>query len=46
MQQAIDVAWNGRGKTSPNPMVGCVLVQDGEVIAKGWHDHLGALHAE
>ena len=46
MQRAIEIAWRGRGKTSPNPMVGCVLVQDGQIIAEGWHDHLGALHAE
>lgn len=46
MKRAIEIAWQGRGKTSPNPMVGCVLVQDGEIIAEGWHDHLGALHAE
>ena len=31
---------------APNPLVGCVLVKDGEVIAEGWHDHLGGLHAE
>ena len=31
---------------SPNPLVGCVLVKEGQVIAEGWHDHLGGLHAE
>ena len=46
MQRALDVAERGRGKVSPNPLVGCVLVKDGEVIAEGWHDHLGGLHAE
>jgi diaminohydroxyphosphoribosylaminopyrimidine deaminase/5-amino-6-(5-phosphoribosylamino)uracil reductase len=30
----------------PNPLVGCVLVRDGEVLAEGWHDHIGGLHAE
>ena len=30
----------------PNPQVGCVLVRDGKVIAEGWHDHIGGLHAE
>lgn len=30
----------------PNPQVGCLLVRDGKVIAEGWHDHIGGLHAE
>ncbi len=46
MLRALEVAERGRGKVSPNPLVGCVLVKDGEVIAEGWHDHLGGLHAE
>ena len=46
MEHALLVAERGRGKVSPNPLVGCVLVKDGEVIAEGWHDHLGGLHAE
>ncbi len=46
MQLALDVAERGRGKVRPNPLVGCVLAKDGEVIAEGWHDHLGGLHAE
>ena len=46
MSRALAVAERGRGKVSPNPPVGCVLVKDGEVIAEGWHDHLGGLHAE
>ena len=46
MARAIEVAERGRGKVSPNPLVGCVLVKDGEVIAEGWHDHIGGLHAE
>jgi diaminohydroxyphosphoribosylaminopyrimidine deaminase/5-amino-6-(5-phosphoribosylamino)uracil reductase len=46
MQRALDVAERGRGKVSPNPLVGCVLVKDGVIIAEGWHDHLGGLHAE
>ena len=40
------IAERGRGKVSPNPLVGCVLVKDNAVIAEGWHDHLGGLHAE
>ena len=46
MQRALDVAERGRGRVAPNPLVGCVLVKEGEVIAEGWHDHLGGLHAE
>lgn len=46
MRRALQVAENGRGQVKPNPLVGCVLVKDGEIIAEGWHDHLGGLHAE
>jgi len=46
MERALLVAERGRGKVSPNPLVGCVLVKNGVVIAEGWHDHLGGLHAE
>ncbi len=46
MERALLVAERGRGRVSPNPLVGCVLVKDGEIIAEGWHDHLGGLHAE
>ena len=46
MSRALEVAEKGRGQVRPNPLVGCVLVKDGIVIAEGWHDHLGGLHAE
>ena len=46
MHRALAVAERGRGKVSPNPLVGCVLVKDDQIIAEGWHDHLGGLHAE
>ena len=46
MRRALVVAEKGRGKVRPNPLVGCLLVKDGEIIAEGWHDHLGGLHAE
>jgi|TARA_Y100001934_G_C12211825_1_gene706446 diaminohydroxyphosphoribosylaminopyrimidine deaminase/5-amino-6-(5-phosphoribosylamino)uracil reductase len=46
MSRALEVAEKGRGRVRPNPLVGCVLVKDGNVIAEGWHDHLGGLHAE
>ena len=46
MKRALVVAEQGRGKVSPNPLVGCVLVKEGQIIAEGWHDHLGGLQAE
>ncbi|MBP5212288.1 MAG: bifunctional diaminohydroxyphosphoribosylaminopyrimidine deaminase/5-amino-6-(5-phosphoribosylamino)uracil reductase RibD, partial [Pyramidobacter sp.] len=46
MRMALDLALRGMGKTTPNPLVGCVLVKDGKVVGRGWHDHLGGLHAE
>ena len=46
MWRAIELAERGRHRVMPNPLVGCVLVQNGEIIAEGWHDHLGGLHAE
>tara|TARA_B100000767_G_C19739611_1_gene525538 strand:+ start:82 stop:1164 length:1083 start_codon:yes stop_codon:yes gene_type:complete len=46
MQYAIDIANKGKFRVMPNPLVGCVLVKNKEVIAEGWHDHIGGLHAE
>lgn len=46
MKMAIDLAENGRGFTSPNPMVGAVVVKDGEVVGKGYHEAAGKAHAE
>jgi len=46
MTRALEVAETGRGRVSPNPLVGCILVKDDKIIAEGWHDHLGGLHAE
>lgn len=46
MAQAVALALNGRGRTAPNPCVGAVLVQDGRVVARGWHTAFGAPHAE
>ena len=46
MRRAIELAEKGRFSVRPNPLVGCVLVRDGKIIAEGWHDHLGGLHAE
>ncbi|HEY0159802.1 MAG TPA: bifunctional diaminohydroxyphosphoribosylaminopyrimidine deaminase/5-amino-6-(5-phosphoribosylamino)uracil reductase RibD [Thermoanaerobaculia bacterium] len=46
MARALELARNGRYTTSPNPMVGCLLVRDGHVIAEGWHRRAGEPHAE
>ena len=46
MALAVSLAERGRGWTSPNPMVGAVLVKDGRVIGQGWHRRCGGLHAE
>ncbi|MDQ3759692.1 MAG: bifunctional diaminohydroxyphosphoribosylaminopyrimidine deaminase/5-amino-6-(5-phosphoribosylamino)uracil reductase RibD, partial [Actinomycetota bacterium] len=46
LARALDLAERGRGAVSPNPMVGCVLVRDSDVIGEGWHSERGGLHAE
>jgi len=46
MARAIELAKKGRGSVSPNPMVGCVLVKDGEIIGEGYHSEFGGPHAE
>lgn len=46
MLRALELAALGRGHVSPNPMVGCVIVKDGLVIAEGWHEKYGGPHAE
>lgn len=46
MQMALDLARRGEGKVSPNPMVGCVVVKEGRVIATGYHEAYGGYHAE
>ncbi|MEI9960126.1 MAG: hypothetical protein WDM76_03035 [Limisphaerales bacterium] len=39
MRHALRLARHGYGKTSPNPMVGAVLVKNGKIIGRGWHQH-------
>lgn len=46
MRRALELAARGWGRVSPNPMVGCVLVRDGRVVAEGWHEGPGTEHAE
>jgi len=46
LRRALRLAMNGRGYVEPNPMVGCVLVRDGQIIGEGWHTHFGGPHAE
>ncbi len=46
LARAIELADRGRGRTSPNPLVGAVVVRDGEVVGEGWHEELGGPHAE
>ncbi len=46
MKMALDLAENGRGYTSPNPVVGAVVVKDETVVGKGWHRAVGTAHAE
>lgn len=46
MRRALELAERGRGTTSPNPMVGAVLVRDGEVVGEGFHLAPGEPHAE
>ncbi len=46
MREALRLAMNGRGRTSPNPLVGAVLVQDGRIVGVGWHRKAGTEHAE
>lgn len=46
MQRAYELALKGRGRTSPNPMVGAVVVKNGRVIGEGYHARCGGAHAE
>ena len=43
---ALRLARRGYGTTSPNPMVGAVLVKGGKIIGRGWHHRAGEPHAE
>lgn len=46
MDLALELAEKGKGYVNPNPMVGAVVVKDGEIVGKGWHKFYGGPHAE
>ena len=46
MHEALTLASQGRGRTSPNPVVGAVIVKDKTIIGRGWHQKAGTAHAE
>jgi diaminohydroxyphosphoribosylaminopyrimidine deaminase/5-amino-6-(5-phosphoribosylamino)uracil reductase len=46
LSRAIELAQNGLGRVHPNPLVGAVIVRDGEVLGSGWHNDFGGPHAE
>lgn len=46
MRLALELAARGQGRVEPNPMVGCVLVHNGQVIGQGFHTAFGQAHAE
>lgn len=46
MLRALELARRGEGFVEPNPMVGCVIVRDGNIVGEGWHQRFGGEHAE
>ena len=46
LARALELAERGRGTTHPNPVVGAVVVKEGEVVGEGWHERKGGPHAE
>lgn len=46
MKIALKLALKGQGFTSPNPMVGAIVVKDGKILGKGYHQAAGKVHAE
>jgi diaminohydroxyphosphoribosylaminopyrimidine deaminase / 5-amino-6-(5-phosphoribosylamino)uracil reductase len=46
LKRALELAERGRGMTHPNPVVGAVVVRDGEVVGEGWHERKGGAHGE
>jgi diaminohydroxyphosphoribosylaminopyrimidine deaminase/5-amino-6-(5-phosphoribosylamino)uracil reductase len=46
LERAVELAERGRGTTYPNPVVGAVVVREGQVVGEGWHERRGGPHAE
>ena len=46
MARALRLAERGLFTTQPNPRVGCVIAQGGEIVGEGWHERAGGPHAE
>jgi len=46
LERAIELGRRGWGRVHPNPMVGCLIVRDGVIVAEGWHREFGGPHAE
>src|SRR5438094_3313201 len=46
MRRALELAWRGWGRVSPNPLVGAVVLRGDEAVAEGWHAEYGGPHAE
>src|SRR6266576_4439202 len=46
MRRALELAWRGWGRVSPNPLVGAVLLRGDETVGEGWHQEFGGPHAE
>jgi diaminohydroxyphosphoribosylaminopyrimidine deaminase/5-amino-6-(5-phosphoribosylamino)uracil reductase len=46
LERALELAERGRWTTRPNPVVGAVVIKDGEIVGEGWHERKGGPHAE
>lgn len=46
MKLALELAKKGRGRVNPNPMVGAIIVKDGDIVGRGYHKYFGGCHAE
>lgn len=46
VKRCLELALNGIGSVSPNPLVGAVIIDNGKIIAEGWHKQFGGIHAE